>query len=356
MSSQNKQFRNVGNLGDIIKHGALVSLTELLLLRAKRLVWVDTNAFLLEAACPDPAGWKHDTDRELAEHPNLQRYVTLERDLTGPSPYRCSTGLVIDAVRKAGHEAPALILGESDRTTREDLKIQLAREGLTPHALIEDARALREVAPPTGAQALLALVDPFVLEDSLWADVSVGLARLADAVVDALVLVFTYDSGRDRVDWPQAPAGFTGPVAVTHRRPFHLALYTSRSVGDVAVEQCVALGWKVARTAGKPGTSAAHDGDGAIRVTMRGFSFLKTIDDGRLVEAIGLAAARLPHDVRASLFHQRRFQERIAHLNPSSRSRSQLEPSHCWFAPLAPAARERGSASFRVKSPSGTGP
>jgi hypothetical protein len=47
---------------------------------------------------------------------------------------------------------------------------------------------------------------------------------------------------------------------------------------------------------------------------MRGFSFLKEYDGGLLLETVELAADRLPHDVRASLFHQRRFQERIVSL------------------------------------------
>jgi hypothetical protein len=35
---RNKQFGNVGNLGDILKHAALVSFVELLLTRGQRLL------------------------------------------------------------------------------------------------------------------------------------------------------------------------------------------------------------------------------------------------------------------------------------------------------------------------------
>lgn len=251
MTISNRQLGNVGNLGDLLKHGALVSLLDLLLERHQRVVWVDTHAFLLEAPCPAPHAWRSDAAREAVSHPGLRRYIALERNLADSARYRCSSGLVIDAVRGASREPPVLILGEANAATRALLEEQLTHEGSRPYALLSDARLLGTIAPPLRADALLALVDPFVLEDSLWADVRVGLAGLAAPVEDAIVEAFTFDRGRDHVTWPEAPEGLVGPVAVLDRRPFHLAVYATRSIAEVAALCCVALGWHVPTVVGQ---------------------------------------------------------------------------------------------------------
>jgi hypothetical protein len=66
--TRNRQFANVGNLGDILKHAALTSLVELLYTRGERLLSVDTHAFLLEAPCPDPTRWRLEAQRECTPH------------------------------------------------------------------------------------------------------------------------------------------------------------------------------------------------------------------------------------------------------------------------------------------------
>ncbi len=45
----NRQLGNVGNLGDILKHGCLVQLARRLAERGEPMVYIDTHTFLIEA-------------------------------------------------------------------------------------------------------------------------------------------------------------------------------------------------------------------------------------------------------------------------------------------------------------------
>ena len=56
----NKQLKNVGNLGDILKHGALVRLAKLMRTKAIKapLLYFDTHAFLLNAPWTHKLKWK----------------------------------------------------------------------------------------------------------------------------------------------------------------------------------------------------------------------------------------------------------------------------------------------------------
>ena len=77
--TRNKQFANVGNLGDILKHAALVSLIELLHSRGQRLLSVDTHSFLLEALCPDPSKWLLEAQRDRSSHAAFESYITHQK-------------------------------------------------------------------------------------------------------------------------------------------------------------------------------------------------------------------------------------------------------------------------------------
>ena len=248
--TRNKQFANVGNLGDILKHAALVSLVELLHARGQRLLSVDTHAFLLEAPCEDPARWLVEAQRECSHHPAFGSYIERQNRVGGtPSRYRCSSGLVLDVSRAVGHGAPALILAESDGNIRARLKEQLKIEQVEPHAVLDNAQDLHAVEIPS-ADVMYALVDPFALDPALWDSICKGLTRLARSVNAAVVEVFTYDRAKDHIDWPGAPSGFTGPIATMHRRPYHLATYATDGIAEDSARACAALGWKVERAGG----------------------------------------------------------------------------------------------------------
>lgn len=239
----NPQVRNASNLGDIIKHAALVSLIDVLAARTPgALVYVDTHTFLLETDCTNPDRWRAEVATEATAHAAAQTYRDAERAYVDRGRYRCSTGLVRDRLLR---RRVSFILAESDPGTRRELETQLEKEGIRPHEFLEDARQLADVTLPDAVGTLFALVDPFVLDDSLWTSVACGLERLIEHATDAVVEVFTYHRGP--VVWPASPAGVAGPVATIDRRPFHVALYASAGVAR-DVEKCgLALGWERGR-------------------------------------------------------------------------------------------------------------
>ena len=304
--TQNKQFANVGNLGDILKHAALVSLIELLHSRGKRLLSVDTHAFLLEAPCPDPSRWLLDAERERCSHAAFEGYIKHQNGVgADPSLYRCSSGLVVDVSRAAGR-VPTLILAELDSLTRARLKDQLNDERVEPRVLLDDARKLSAIAIPD-TDVMFALVDPFKLDQALWQSIAKSLSRFRRSVKAAVVEVFIFDNSKARVEWPGAPAGFTGPVATIDRRPYHLAIYATSGIAEECGRACVALGWEL----------VAHENTAEELTAGNDPRYLRAIkdwNDHRLVEVITSAVARSDDDARASLVHQRLFVERIVHI------------------------------------------
>lgn len=304
----NKQFNNVGNEGDLLKHGALVALLEKLVGRGRSIAYIDTHAFLLEAPLPQSSQWRALATAECERHPAYRRYFDLElASLRASGAYRCSGGLAIDVDRQAAvRPGLDLIFGESDARTRTTLASQLSREGVTPRALLSEAIEIGTV-DTVDSNALFALVDPFTLDSTLWRDVIVHLARLAAGVTDAAVEVFTYDRSA-LVDWPPGHGVLSGPVAAIDRGPYHLAVYASPPFAGTAAETCERLGWRTLPAA-RQGASRS-----GASVSVTGFSALRTLTDSSLIEAVDFAAARLDDDPRASLMHQRLFLERSIRL------------------------------------------
>ncbi|MDB4945847.1 MAG: hypothetical protein JWP97_5381 [Labilithrix sp.] len=56
------QLGNVGNIGDILKHAALVELAAWLTRERTDVSFVDTHTFQLEAPLPDRARWEREVD------------------------------------------------------------------------------------------------------------------------------------------------------------------------------------------------------------------------------------------------------------------------------------------------------
>ncbi len=230
----NIQDRNVGNVGDIVKHAALVALAELLRRRDAGLVrHVETHTFRLVAPLPDPAGWR----ARVATIPSAAAaYVAREEPWVAQRLYRCSAGLVADTLGAPTH----LLLAEAHGPTRAALAASLAEEGLTVDALVDDAAALAAL-PPGPPAPLLVHVDPFDHPRGYWPVV----ARLLDAWrrpdQDAVVLAFAYDK-RGPVDWPAPPPGLVA-LGRLDTPPYGLAAWASPGFAEDARGVLGALGW-----------------------------------------------------------------------------------------------------------------
>lgn len=239
----NRQSRSVGNLGDILKHAALVELASLLADTRSTVCWVDTHTFLLHAPPADLERWRREID-EMSARPAYARYARLERAcLEQTSRYRCSSGLVLDVL---GHRRGAAVLGEANGATREELREQLRAEQLANVRVTDDAAAALEVALEAAdtADATLVHVDPFSLSPELWASLSARLDALVARSSDFVLVAYRYTRMAPS-SWPAAPSGTTGPVGETRGGPHELAVYASPRLADPVRTVCAGLGWRL---------------------------------------------------------------------------------------------------------------
>ncbi|QDG52794.1 hypothetical protein FIV42_19210 [Persicimonas caeni] len=249
----NKQMENVGNLGDILKHGALVRLAKLMSTKAIKapLLYFDTHAFMLNAPWNNKLKWKQAVNRELAEHPYYKDYVRLEADrLDEEEAYRCSAGLVIDVINDIPHR---VYLAEKDDESRQKLQEQVRSEPIRCDAIVDEASKLADIVPPGGDDyeyekndvAVFALIDPFELEHAEWAELSSIISGFTAEDSYGVIQVFDFDVDADETQWPEPPENFYGPVATLDRGPYHNAVYATRRMVGQVQEALDLLGWKL---------------------------------------------------------------------------------------------------------------
>ncbi len=249
----NKQMDNVGNLGDILKHGALVRLAKLMSTKAIKapLLYFDTHAFMLNAPWNNKLKWKQAVNQELAQHPYYKDYVRLEAErLDKDEAYRCSAGLVIDVINDIPHR---VYLAEKDDETRQQLQDQVRSEPIRCDAIVDEASKLADIVPPGGDDyeyekndvAVFALIDPFELEHAEWAELSTVIADFTAEDSYGVIQVFDHDTDADKTQWPEPPENFYGPVATLDRGPYHNAVYATRRMVGQVQEALDLLGWKL---------------------------------------------------------------------------------------------------------------
>lgn len=247
----NKQFDNVGNLGDILKHGALVRLAKMMGTKAIKapLVYFDTHAFQLSAPWNNKLKWKQAVNRELASHPYYKDYVRLEANrLDRDEGYRCSAGLVIDVIGNVPHR---VYLAEKDDETRQTLREQVRSEPIRCDAIVEEPSKLADIVPPGGDDyeyektdlAVFALVDPFELDHDEWEGWSSVIAGFTAEDSYGVIQVFDFNADLEENDWPEAPEHYYGPISTLSRGPFHHAVYATRTMIDEVQAQVERLGW-----------------------------------------------------------------------------------------------------------------
>ena len=239
----NRQSRSVGNLGDILKHAALVELAALLASRGARVSHVDTHTFLLHAPPADRAKWTREVDELVARHPAYARYAERERAfLARTGHYRCSSGLVVDVLAE---RRGCAVLGEADARTRGELAAQVAGEPLEGVWVVDAAAAVdRPPRIPSGG-AVLVHVDPFALSPADWASFAPALDAISERSTEAVFVVYRY-SRSARTAWPPAPTGTLGPVAEIRGGPHEVAVYASAALAVAAADICGSLGWRPA--------------------------------------------------------------------------------------------------------------
>lgn len=104
VSVHNVQDINVGNLGDILKHAALMNISELILGKCGcDTAYIDTHTYKLYARFPYPRKWREDTDN-LNRYTQYNQYIEAQNKALEDDLYRCSSGLIIDRFKQFGCE------------------------------------------------------------------------------------------------------------------------------------------------------------------------------------------------------------------------------------------------------------
>ena len=234
----NPQYGNMGNLGDILKHGALVELAAMLSSPGARPVaYVETHAFVLQAPMASGDRWQQEVAVELNSWPGYQRYYEREARAVREGYYRCSCGLALDCLPSA-----TLYLAEANPATRAILLEQLAAESITPACLLTEAEGFAHLESSPEPRPLLMLVDPFDTPHAYWSAVSNLTSALCGPQEAGAIEAFAYND--HPIDWPEPPPWFIGPVASINRTPFHLAVYATVSSANQVRSMLLRLGWR----------------------------------------------------------------------------------------------------------------
>ena len=208
----NEQYGNVGDLGDILKHGALVELATMMsTLDAGPVTYVETNTFLLQAPIANDK-WQEEVAVELNSWPGYQRYYDREVQKVEEGDYRCSCGLALDFLPGA-----TLYLAESDLPTQTILQEQLAAESITPAYLVSEAQSFAQIELSGEMGPLLMLVDPFDRPQAYWSAVNNLTSALCGPQEAGAIEVFQYKE--HPVDWPEPPPGFLSLPIRVQRSP-----------------------------------------------------------------------------------------------------------------------------------------
>lgn len=239
----NPQYRNVGNLGDILKHGALVAIAQRLISQSSgKIAYIDTHTFRLSAPCPNPSRWHKDVHCEKEKHSLYSEYLRLEQQIIGGNDYRCSSGLMLDLLTNSGRPYTTF-LSENEPDTRQLLEAQLTSEKQKNYTVLLDAVDFQALEIPTDVKTLLILVDPFGLTAELWAIVYRLLQKCMSQGIEIVAEVFTFDKTTDKVAWSDAPEGINYPRMTISNNPYHLAMYSTPLYYALVEETCEQLGW-----------------------------------------------------------------------------------------------------------------
>lgn len=194
--SENPQYGNVGNLGDVMKHSVLTK--HLLALRRRfgfRVAYRDTHAFLLEA--PPVRGQPMAALKHFREMPGGGRDGGLLNYQTG-RPYRCSAGRALDVLGIPKEPGWWMAFGERHRSTRQRLIGQLLDVGVenpgtkqSGIAICNEARDVLNTPIPREAQAVVALFDPFKWDDQLIVTIK-EWAKLLPAWTTCVIVMYGY--------------------------------------------------------------------------------------------------------------------------------------------------------------------
>lgn len=233
----NRQFSNVGNLGDIIKHAALVQMSLTAREYCSSITYVETHAFVMCAPLTDLIRWRKETALLLRQFSGYEPYVKMQNRYLEFGVYRTSVGIAIDMMNPG-----RIYLAESDPGTQIRLRQQL--DGyMNITRVVDAAEHLPGAMSCAGEQAdcLVILIDPFADPDEHWTTLKdITIAAQVDGGT-TILLAFSYSASD--VVWPACPFDSSQPIAAHSRTPYHLAVYATSDIQGQALMALRLLGW-----------------------------------------------------------------------------------------------------------------
>lgn len=235
----NLQDNNVGNLGDILKHAALIQLVKVFSDSIEGTkYYLDSHSYLYQSRLASGI-WHEQAAELLASSKHYQEYIDIELDYVNRGEYLCSSGLVNKLMPDAN-----LLLCESNRTTREWLLQQLADNRVTYHTV--KAQMIKWIKGKAFKRLpnLLALIDPFELTEELWLSVNTCLGKMIDSQASVIILMFDYKKQLTR-EWPSKTENGLPLAARVCMQPYHLAVYVTEDLCKSVQSSMAALGWDI---------------------------------------------------------------------------------------------------------------
>lgn len=239
MPHHNLQDGNVGNLGDILKHAALVQLAKLFAdYIPDTRYYLESHSYLYQSRLVNPA-WREQVRTLQAQSALYADYVAVELPYISRGEYLCSSGLA-NKVLPDAH----LLLCEANKFTREWLLQQLADNKVNYHTVKARMANWAKGKSFRKLPNLLALIDPFELTDELWRSNNSCLRKMIENDASFIMLVFDYKKQAKR-RWPEAPKAWLVRAGSLSVQPYHLAVYATGNFVRPLRSRLAQLGWDV---------------------------------------------------------------------------------------------------------------
>lgn len=250
----NPQDKNVGNLGDVLKHVAYIALCTRLAQAAPKgwIVAIDTHAYRFRAplgqrASRDglsPERLARDLLADAAHVEAVRRFDEWQRPALRGDDYLCSPAL---AVMTLPRHRTWFLWAERDPDARRQLQAEGEEYLLEP--VRADASLVEDSAAAPGPMACL--VDPFTFDvtshadQELWTGVERAVRKFTGAGSPGFLLMFQYRDAPEWAPWPQltAPGWSRHPTLRRRNGGYQLAVYATRSFRKAAQEELSPLGF-----------------------------------------------------------------------------------------------------------------
>eukprot|EP01080_Neovahlkampfia_damariscottae_P000009 gene9-4260_t len=234
----NIQFKNVGNLGDILKHAPLIEFLRLLK-KDEPVIYIDFHTFLIEAPFPNKKSWEETVTKLGDSYKNYKKFQSEN------SKYLCSSGT---SIKILSSEKNLFIFSEQDEKTRENLKSQIS---IKNYFLMNNSRNLTKLVKENEKikeiefNGMIGLIDPFKITTEEWNAIIDGLNVNFSTIERGIILCFNYTK-EEKMDWKQLKAPNNYELrGFVNQFPYTLSCYSTSKVKEEISEILKLFHWEI---------------------------------------------------------------------------------------------------------------